>query len=56
VLANDLLFAVRLWKKTPGAAVVALLSLTLGLGANAVIFTFVKELFVRTRTLRTIGT
>jgi predicted permease len=55
VLANDLRFAVRLWKKTPGAATVALLSLTLGLGANAVIFTFVKELFIPRMPVRNVS-
>jgi macrolide transport system ATP-binding/permease protein len=43
---DDLRFALRLWRKSPGTAAVLLLSLTLGIGANATIFTFVKELFV----------
>ena len=43
---DDLRFALRLWRKSPGTAAVVLLSLTLGIGANATIFTFVKELFV----------
>ena len=40
---DDLRFALRLWRKSPGTAAVVLLSLTLGIGANATIFTFVKE-------------
>ena len=45
MLTSDLRFAARLWKKYPGTAAAALLSLTLGIGANAIIFTFVKELY-----------
>ena len=43
---SDLRFALRSWRRNPGTAAAAVLSLTLGIGANAVIFTFVKELFL----------
>ena len=46
MLTSDLRFAARLWKKYPGTAAAALLSLTLGIGANTIIFTFVKELYL----------
>jgi putative ABC transport system permease protein len=46
MLINDLRFALRLWKRHPGTAAAALLSLTLGIGANGIIFTAVKELFL----------
>ena len=41
---QDLQYGVRSLARTPGFAAVALLSLTLGIGANALIFTFVKAL------------
>ena len=46
VIVGDLRFALRSWRRNPGTAAAAVLSLTLGIGANAVIFTFVKELFL----------
>jgi predicted permease len=46
VSISDLRFALRSWRRNPGTAAAAVLSLTLGIGANAVIFTFVKELFL----------
>ena len=41
---QDLRYAVRGLASAPGFAAVAILSLTLGIGANALIFTFVKAL------------
>ena len=46
MIVSDLRFALRTWKRHPGIAAAAVLSLTLGIGANAVIFTFVNELFL----------
>ena len=46
MIVSDLRFALRSWRRRPGTAAAAVLSLTLGIGANAVIFTFVKELFL----------
>src|SRR5262249_57017516 len=46
MLADDLRFAFRMFAKHPGTAAAAILSLTLGVGANAIIFTFVKDLFL----------
>ncbi|HJZ72491.1 MAG TPA: ADOP family duplicated permease [Vicinamibacterales bacterium] len=46
MLLSDLRFAARVWRKFPGTGAAALLSLTLGIGANAIIFTFVKEMLL----------
>lgn len=43
---SDLRLALRSWRRNPGTAAAAVLSLTLGIGANTLIFTFVKELFL----------
>ena len=45
-MLSDVRFALRMWRKFPGTGAAALLSLTLGIGANAIIFTFVKEMFL----------
>ncbi|HEX4322844.1 MAG TPA: ABC transporter permease [Acidobacteriaceae bacterium] len=44
---NDLLFAVRQLRKTPGLAVLAILTLALGVGANAAIFTVIESVLLR---------
>lgn len=46
-LWKDLRFAIRALLKKPGFTAVALFSLTLGIGANATIFTLVKAVFLQ---------
>ena len=47
-LLRDLRFAVRMLMKKPGFAAVAVISLTLGIGANTTIFTLAKAVFLQT--------
>jgi predicted permease len=44
---QDFKYAVRMLAKRPGFTIVALLSLTLGIGANTTIFTFAKAIFLQ---------
>ena len=45
-LADDIKYGLRLLIKTPAFTAVAVLSLTLGIGANTTIFTLAKAFFL----------
>ena len=47
ILLNDLTFALRQLRKTPGLAVLAILTLALGVGANTAIFTVIESVILR---------
>ena len=46
-LIHDISFALRQLRKTPGLAVLAIVTLALGVGANTAIFTVIESVLLR---------
>src|SRR5206468_5613081 len=47
IIMNDLKFALRQLRKSPAFTLIAVITLTLGIGLNTTIFSLVNELFLR---------
>jgi predicted permease len=54
-LIADVRIALRGWRKSPGFAAIAILSIAVGIGANAAIFTLVDQILLRTLPVREPG-
>ena len=46
-LIQDVLFSIRVLRKTPGFTITAVLSLAMAIGANAVVFSVLNGLILR---------
>jgi hypothetical protein len=46
-LTRDVTFSLRLLKKSPGFTIIALLTITLGVGANTAVFSLINSLLLR---------
>ena len=52
VLAQDLIYGFRMFRKNPGFTAIAILTVALGIGANTAIFSLIDSLFLRTLPVR----